>query len=209
MPKQPPRSLWTDREDDAHERWMSPDPEPTMRHERAPRPAPTKRRRKGPRRAAAVLGVVALAGGGYAVGQRIGDDGTTVTAGNTTVTLPVVKGKTEETRANEIYSQIKTGVVQIKTGTGSGTGFVVDNNGLIVTNAHVVEGSKNVKVYFDDSDEGVDGVVTGTDVSSDLAAVKIDPKSAKLVPLALADSDDAKPGDSVLAIGYPSGWIAR
>lgn len=205
MPKQPPRSLWTDREDDAHERWMSPDPEPTMRHERTPRAAAPKRRGRGARRAAAVVGVVALAGGGYAVGQSIGNDGNTVTAGNTTVTLPVVKGKTEETRANEIYAQVKSGVVQIKTSDGSGTGFVVDSNGTIVTNAHVVEGSRTVKVYFNDSDEGVEGTVTGTDVSSDLAAVKIDPKAAKLVPLALADSDDAKPGDSVLAIGYPLG----
>jgi putative serine protease PepD len=205
MPKQPPRSLWTDREDDAHERWMDPDPGPAMRHERAARPEPAKRRGRGARRTAAVLGVVALAGGGYAVGQGLGEDGTTVTAGNTTVTLPVVKGKTEETRANEIYAQVKSGVVQIKTTDGSGTGFVVDQNGTIVTNAHVVEGSKTVKVFFDDADEGVDGTVTGTDVSSDLAAVKIDPKAAKLVPLALADSDDAKPGDAVLAIGYPLG----
>lgn len=184
---------------------MSPDPEPTMRYERAPGTAAPKRKRTGARRTAAVLGVVALAGGGYAVGQRIGENDGAITAGNSTVTLPVVKGKTEETRANEIYGQIKSGVVQIKTGSGSGTGFVVDKNGLIVTNAHVVDGSRDVKVYFDDSDEGVDGVVTGTDVSSDLAAVKIDPKAAKLVPLALADSDDAKPGDSVLAIGYPLG----
>ncbi|MBO9532734.1 MAG: trypsin-like peptidase domain-containing protein [Solirubrobacteraceae bacterium] len=205
MPKQPPRSLWTDREDDAHERWLTPDPEaPTTAYQRDPRPMrPAKKKRVWRRRVLAVLGVAALAGGGVLVGQQLGDK--TDVAGNPQITIPVVKGKTEETRANEIYSQVKNGVVQIKTSDGSGTGFVIDKNGTIVTNAHVVSGSTNVKVYFDDSNDGVDGTVTGTDVSSDLASVKVDPKDAKLVPLALADSDDVNPGDEVLAIGYPLG----
>ena len=205
MPKQPPRSLWTDREDDA-QRWLSSDPEPTATYQRTEPPTgpQPKRPRKTLRRAAAVGGIAVIAAAGVGIGQELaGDDNGNSQA--STITLPVVKGKTRETRANEIYSQVKDGVVQIKTGEGSGTGFVVDKKGTIVTNAHVVEGETTVKVYFNDSDEGVTGTVTGSDVSSDLAAVKVNPNDAKLVPLALADSDDAKPGDEVLAIGYPLG----
>ncbi|MFT4036156.1 MAG: trypsin-like peptidase domain-containing protein [Patulibacter sp.] len=205
MPKQPPRSLWTDRDDDAHERWIDPDTAQPA-NPRAPRSTrPQPKRRVTLRRVAAGAGVTVIAVGGVALGQRIGADEQVATSNGTTITLPVVKGKTEETRANEIYSQIKSGVVQIKTSDGSGTGFVVDKTGTIVTNAHVVSGSKTVKVYFDDSTTGITGTVTGTDISTDLAAVKVNPKQAKLVPLALADSDDVEPGDQVLAIGYPLG----
>jgi putative serine protease PepD len=208
MAKQPPRSLWTDR-DDADQRWAAPS-DATARHDRPAAPptaAAARGRGQAVRRTAAVLGVVAIAGGGYVAGTRLGsDDAPSMQASAANrVTLPVIKGKTEETRANEIYAQVKSGVVQIATDEGSGTGFVVDKTGMIVTNAHVVEGRTTVKVFFDDSDASVTGTVTGTDVSSDLAVVKVDPKAAKLVPLALADSDDVKPGDSVLAIGYPLG----
>ncbi|MEH3054029.1 MAG: trypsin-like peptidase domain-containing protein [Patulibacter minatonensis] len=184
---------------------MDPEPatQPFARSGPSGRPAP--KRRVTLRRVAAGAGVLVVAVGGVAVGQQLGGDDAQTTAKGNTITLPVVKGKTEETRANEIYSQIKDGVVQIKTGDGSGTGFVVDKDGTIVTNAHVVSGSRTVQVYFNDSDEGITGTVTGTDVSTDLAAVKVNPKDAKLVPLALADSDDVKPGDQTLAIGYPLG----
>ena len=62
-----------------------------------------------------------------------------------------------------------------RAGTASGTGFVIDTNGTIVTNAHVVAGASNVQVRFEDKGDGVDAEVLGTDPSSDLAVLRVDP----------------------------------
>lgn len=198
MPTQPPRSLWTDRDEDRQ--WAEPQPQPTATGA-APPPQPPQRRRRGRRLVLALL-VLAIGTGGFLAGRELQDPQQQAA---TRITLPTVSGKTEKTRANQIYAQIKEGVVQIGAGNGSGSGFVVDQSGVIVTNAHVVGTARKVEVYFNDSKVPVPGVVTGTDVSWDLATVKVDPKAAKLVPLALADSDQVQPGDEVLAIGYPLG----
>ena len=89
---------------------------------------------------------------------------------------------------------------------GSGTGFLVDSDGTIVTNAHVVGDNSEVKVRFEDDGELHDARVLGVDASTDLAALKVDASAASGVkPLALADSDDVQVGDTALAIGYPLG----
>ena len=91
-------------------------------------------------------------------------------------------------------------------GTSSGTGFVIDTNGTIVTNAHVVEGASQVQVRFEDRAERVDAEVLGTDASSDLAVLRVDASHTdRLKPLTFADSDSVKVGDIALAIGYPLG----
>jgi putative serine protease PepD len=97
--------------------------------------------------------------------------------------------------------------VQIRTSDASGTGFIVDGSGIIVTNAHVVDNSTTVRVVFDDGKSSVEGTVLGKDVSADLAAIKIDPSKVgeKLTVLGLADSDKVQTGDEVIAIGYPLG----
>ncbi len=83
---------------------------------------------------------------------------------------------------------------------GSGSGFFIDQ-GYIVTNNHVVDDAKKVTVKFSDGRE-IDATVVGKDPKTDLAVVKVD---AKDLPPALAwgDSDHARPGDSVFAIGSP------
>ena len=93
--------------------------------------------------------------------------------------------------------------MSIKTSDGSGTGFIVDANGTIVTNAHVVGTESTVQVQFAD-DETVTGRVGGVDRSSDLAVVKIT-TSRTLKPLALADSSAVKTGQLAVAIGSPFG----
>lgn len=168
-------------------------------------PGPQRRRASRRKPVAIVLACLTLLFGGLgaaAVLQNGGSD-----SERATVTLPVVNGATQETRAGQIYRQVQEGVVQLRTGNSSGTGFVVDKNGTIVTNAHVVDGATSVRVVFDDGEKSVDGKVLGSDVSSDLAVVKVDPADlpGKVVALALADSDDVKTGDEVLAIGYPLG----
>ena len=92
-------------------------------------------------------------------------------------------------------------------GVATGSGFVVDDDGTIVTNAHVVGGSKDVTVRFDEDDEEVDARVLGTDPSSDIAVLKIDPEAAggRVQPLELAKAGAVNVGDTAMAIGNPFG----
>mgnify|MGYP000045518206 CR=1 FL=1 len=87
---------------------------------------------------------------------------------------------------------------------GEGSGFVYDRQGHIVTNNHVVEGAKTIRVTFFDG-ISVPAKLVGTDPDSDLAVIKIDPKGLDLVPLPLGDSRALKVGQRVIAIGNPFG----
>ena len=98
------------------------------------------------------------------------------------------------------------GLPQDPGGTATGSGFVADRDGTIITNAHVVEGSTDVQVRFGERDEFVDAEVAGRDPSNDLAVLKVDPKDAKLVPLPLGDSSKVRVGDASIAIGNPFGF---
>ena len=85
-----------------------------------------------------------------------------------------------------------------------GSGFVVDKAGHIVTNYHVIDGAKKVRVSFSNG-ASMKATVEGTDPSSDLAVLKIDASSRALTPLQLGDSDSMQVGDPVVAIGNPFG----
>jgi putative serine protease PepD len=85
-----------------------------------------------------------------------------------------------------------------------GTGWVYDTKGDIVTNAHVVNGATSVTVKFSDG-SSYKATVVGTDVSTDLAVVRLNAPASKLKPLALADSGAVAVGDGVVAIGNPFG----
>ena len=87
---------------------------------------------------------------------------------------------------------------------GEGSGFVYDKEGHIVTNNHVVEGAKSIRVTFPD-DVSVSAEVVGTDPDSDLAVIKVDPKGLDLVPLSIGDSKALKVGQRLIAIGNPFG----
>ena len=92
-------------------------------------------------------------------------------------------------------------------GQATGSGFVVDRKGTIVTNAHVVEGSEDVSVRFGEQGRPIDAKVKGRDPSTDLAVLEIDPKEAGDVdPVALGDSSKVAVGDPVVAIGNPFGF---
>ncbi len=89
-------------------------------------------------------------------------------------------------------------------GRGLGTGFVVDAmRGLVVTNAHVVDGAETALVMFSDGRE-VKGTVLGRDVQTDLAVLDIPPGSARH-QLNWGDSDSLRPGNLVMAVGSPLG----
>jgi S1-C subfamily serine protease len=91
-------------------------------------------------------------------------------------------------------------------GDATGSGFVLDRQGYILTNAHVVEGASKVQVSFDDGGDLIDAKMVGADPSTDLAVLKIDPKETKLRPLRLGDSEQTDVGDPVVAIGNPFGY---
>src|SRR6185295_1907612 len=89
----------------------------------------------------------------------------------------------------------------------SGTGFVVDKNGYIVTNNHVVEGVDRIKVKLHGDDTEYKARLIGTDRETDLAVIKIDAKHP-LAPVTIANSDSVQVGDWAVAIGSPFGLEA-
>jgi len=89
-------------------------------------------------------------------------------------------------------------------GQATGSGFVIDRSGNILTNAHVIEGAVKVTVQLADK-KVVGAKVVGKDTSSDLALLKVDPDGLNLRPLPLGSSQDVQVGDPVIAIGNPFG----
>lgn len=125
-----------------------------------------------------------------------------------------------EGRITDIYRRASPGVVFIQAqvvqegqspfgprqrgGVATGTGFVLDEEGFILTNAHVVENARRVRVRTDENTL-VGAEVVGSDLSSDLAVLKVDARATDLPPLPLGDSRAVKVGDPVLALGNPFG----
>jgi S1-C subfamily serine protease len=125
---------------------------------------------------------------------------------------------------NEIYEQEGRGVAFIaaqgvtsdgnspfgipQEGDATGSGFVVDEQGNIITNAHVVEGADSVEVSFDENGDSVPAEVKGVDTSTDIAVLKVDPSDVKggVTPVPLGDSSQVEVGDPVIAIGNPFGY---
>jgi putative serine protease PepD len=127
-----------------------------------------------------------------------------------TATAPPPASATGNDRTGDlvrsVYASASPSVVSVRAGSGSGTGFLVDRDGTIVTNAHVVGDAGQVQVRFEDDGELHDAEVLGVDASTDLAALRVDASAASGVrPLELADSDRVQVGDSAVAIGYPLG----
>jgi 2-alkenal reductase len=107
-----------------------------------------------------------------------------------------------------LYEMYRPGVVSLQynsaSGSGQGTGFVIDKEGHIVTNYHVASDIDQLEVHFS-SGLKVYGEVIGSDMDSDLAVIKVDVDPDELVPLPLGDSDQIKVGQMVVAIGNPYG----
>jgi putative serine protease PepD len=147
----------------------------------------------------AVLVAAVLLGTGVA-----GDNGNAAAPVTTPVSVSAEDAKGDLVRT--VYAAASPSVVSVRTASGSGTGFLVDGDGTIVTNAHVVGNSSQVQVRFTDDGDFHTARVLGVDASTDLAALKVDASAANGVrPLKLADSDKVQVGDTALAIGYPLG----
>src|SRR5215210_6190018 len=216
MPTKPP-PLWAGRDAEAHEpdhQWLSSSPPRRPRGDARPtsdgdeQARAAERERTGARRArraAVAAACAAVVATGVAAVSLVEGDGDRPSA--TATPLPATGGRVADSRVNRIYAAVQKGVVQVRSGAGSGTGFVIDGDGSIVTNAHVVEGTSEVSVRFDDSGRSVRAEVRGTDQSSDLAVLRVDPSDVgtSLKPLPLGDSDKVQVGDLAVAIGYPLG----
>ena len=105
-----------------------------------------------------------------------------------------------------LYKSVQDGVAFIQAGQGSGSGFVIDTQGHIVTNDHVVAEASSFQVRLGEKGKLVDATLVGADPSTDLAILKVDPaETGPLHPIALGDSADVQVGQSVVAIGSPYG----
>ncbi len=160
------------------------------------------------------------------IGLGGGNGGTTVVQGGGGGIRPAASG--EGLSASEIYRRDGRGVVSVLaegvqsdsssqfglpdsgSGKSSGTGFAIDSEGTILTNAHVVDGAKKVTVGIGldrDSAKTVDAKVLGADRSTDIAVLKVDPSGLNLRALPLGSSADVVGGDPVVAIGNPFGQV--
>ena len=164
----------------------------------------------------------ALALGGAAVFGKLGEHSTTTTIVQT-APAPLPTTATTQSSSNAltpeaVYRQDGPGVVQVtatsvsqsaflpatQTSKSVGSGFVLDRAGHIITNFHVIQAAQKLQVSFSGQDQ-LPATVVGSDRSTDLAVLKIDAHARALDPLPLGDSDAARVGDPVYAIGNPFG----
>jgi 2-alkenal reductase len=103
-----------------------------------------------------------------------------------------------------VYQRANPSVVYIITGAGSGSGFVYDDQGHIVTNNHVVEGYRSFEIVFADGERRTARLV-GTDPDSDLAVIQVEEMPDGVQPLPLAQPGILQVGQFVVAIGNPFG----
>ena len=177
-------------------------------------------------------GAVVAVLGGIAVAAGLLDTGHNTT---TTITAPLSSAPVANTESsdasntvNQIYRNDGPGVAFIEStepaeessaplspfggeeesrggGIATGSGFLIDNEGHIVTNNHVVEGATKVEVRLGSSDTEHEAEVVGADPATDVALLKIDVPAGQQHPLELGNSAKVQVGDPVVAIGNPFG----
>ncbi len=188
---------------------------------------PTQPKSASPRRRiaqTAIVGLIAgLIGGGIVVGvdHTSGGTSSSAPAASSTSTTPIATTPVAAGGATNwvsVAANAMPGVVEISTtqnGTDQfgnptqsaalGTGFVIDTNGDIVTNQHVVAKATSINVQFKDG-TSVSGTVLGEDPSTDLAVIHVKVAAQALHPLPLGQAENVQIGQPVLAIGTPFGY---
>lgn len=189
----------------------APPPMPPSESTATPPPAvPPSGRRRSPVLAALVA--LSLAASGFAVARATGNKTTVVRAANANSTAATVSttpsvaksnGSTEPVAA--VAAALAPSVVQIETNQGLGSGFIYDDEGHILTAAHVVSGAGDtVTVRLADGTTRT-GTVVGSDVSTDVAVVKVELSGTKAKPASLATGESLQVGQTAVAIGSPFG----
>ncbi len=188
-------------------------------------PAKAKKKRMWPKVTAAVLACALIGGlsgfGGSMLGRHVGAavsgsrGGTVIYEGTgTPVTVNLSNTAGRVLSAAEVYASNVNSVVGITTqvttnvwgqqvsAAAAGSGFVITQDGYIVTNYHVIENATSIKVQFKNGDT-FDARVVGTEEENDVAVLKID--ATGLTPVRLGSSSDLVVGENVVAIGNPLG----
>jgi S1-C subfamily serine protease len=156
----------------------------------------------------AIVATVLVAGGVFDRDTGAANASATATAAPA---APASSSAAVPTDVSDIYRAVSPGVVYIASttaqGQASGSGWVYSSDGTIVTNDHVVEGASKVSVRFTVNGDPIDAQVVGTDPSTDIAVLKIDPSKVQggLKALQLADSKKIEPGQPAIALGSPFG----
>jgi S1-C subfamily serine protease len=172
--------------------------------------------------AAVIGGLIVLAAAAVAVEAGWVGKEETVTIAQGPIGQPVGERSDSGLTINEIYDRDGPGVAFVRAeieqdvespfdlfpqrqrGQATGSGFVIDDKGSILTNAHVVEGASKIEVDLG-KDRTVGAKLVGRDSSSDLALLDVDTDKKNLKPLSLGDSSEVEVGDPVVAIGNPFG----
>jgi len=192
-----PKHLWTGdwratRDD------QPPDVPPLRDLPKPPPEPPPPRSRRGLAILGAAVATIVLLAVAFAAGDLLHDD--------KPAPRPRAQAPATRTPIGSIYAHASPAVVSVRTRGATGTGFLFDRDGTLVTNAHVVGRSREVAVRFGPDGRSIPASVLGVDPSSDLAVLKIATSDTPNVdPLTLADSTKVKIGDTAVAIGNPFG----
>jgi S1-C subfamily serine protease len=171
----------------------------------------------------AIFGLIAIATG---LVKSSGSDNDVATLAAQPLPQPAAqKTSGKGLTVNQIYQQDSPGVAFVQSelaprapsplnpfgggggGTATGSGFVIDHSGHVLTNAHVVDGAQKIEVTLGNSDasQPVSASVVGKDPSTDIALLKVNAPADQLHPIPLGDSSQVQVGDPVVAIGNPFG----
>jgi S1-C subfamily serine protease len=175
----------------------------------------------------ALLGGAVVAAFGWvaiAAGWIEAEGGSTVTVSQPLAAPEASRDEGDTNLVNQIYRRDGQGVAFISAkrpassspglspfgqpeegGVATGSGFLIDTEGHVITNNHVVEEADQVEVKLGSSDRTYDAEVVGTDPATDVALLKVDAPVDSLHPLALGDSSKVEVGEAVVAIGNPFG----
>lgn len=190
-------------------------------HDIGPEKPPKKPRNKGVWKVVALCLVCALIGGlAHPVYQSItGKDGTTIYTGDREPTKvdTVAVDTSQELTTAEIYAKYVSSCVgitvdivstnifgQTVTSAAAGSGFVITEDGYILTNYHVIDGANSIKVTFSDGQEYTATYVGGQE-KNDIAVIKVD--ATGLTPVVIGKSSDMLVGEQVTTIGNPLGEL--
>src|SRR2546422_3211547 len=182
----------------------------------SPPPAapPPRRFRRGLLAAVAALAIAGGAGSGAAAATLVDHNSQATTAATTANSTSSTATSTQaSSTAETVYKQVSPGVVTITatvssgsrgSGQAIGSGIVLDTNGNILTNAHVIAGARQIQVTFSDG-QTVNATLVGSNTTADLAVIRVSVAASSLHPATLGNSDSVRVGDAVYAIGSPFG----
>ena len=164
-----------------------------------------------------VLGWIAIAAGWVEAGADAPADRQAPLASQ----RPVADGGGKGLTVGQIYDRVDAGVAFIQASGGdaaaspfggpvppqeaTGSGFLMDDAGHVVTNAHVVDGAESFELTLGDDQKTYDAKLLGSDPSTDIAVLEVDTGDDAVEPLPLGTSENVTVGDPVVAIGNPFG----